>query len=77
MSSLTTETKIVYCAVYYIENSTGSVKYDNESINYGREEEAINAANMYLSMMNESIIGSIYDHHYFAKIEKRIVPIYK
>ena len=77
MSSLTTNTKEVYCAVYYTEDGFGEREVDNESIDYELEEDAIDAAKMYCSMMNENMINQNSSKHYFARIEKRIVPVYK
>jgi len=76
MSRLSTNTKIVYCAVYYTEDGFGVRENDNESIDYDFEDDAIDAAKMYCSMMNENMININSSKHYFARIEKRIVPIY-
>lgn len=76
MSQLSTNTKVVYCAVYYTEDRFGVRDYDNESIDYDLEDDAIDAAKMYCSMMNENMINEHNGKHYFARIEKRIMPIY-
>lgn len=67
MSQLTTNVKIIYCAVYY----NGANQYEGESLDYDLEEEAINAAQQYISTEVETCGKFLY-----ARIEKRVVPIY-
>ena len=68
MSQLSTDTKVVYCAVYY----DGGNNYINESIDFDTEEIAIVNAQFYIA---EEIEQN--GQYLYARIEKRIVPIYK
>lgn len=68
MSQLSDETKVVYVAAYYDSNDT----MFNESVDFDSEEDALYVAEAVVS--EECMSRNAYC---YAKIEKRVVPVYK
>ena len=73
MSQLSTDTKVVYVALYYQEPlHVSDYRFYNESECYDTEEEAIEEAKRFIA--HHTVIANEYLH---ARIEKRVVPIYE
>lgn len=72
MSHLTSDTNIEYVAVYFYDRLDKCNIPDGESCGYKTPEEAIEDAQEYIADKVES--SGIYA---WAKIETRVVPIYR